>query len=145
MHEDNFSINYARNVFIRIPLVAIVLALIGFLIFRFSLPILLGVLVGSAISMLNFWLQVRYVKSIVFMEKPQRFIFGSLIRLGVTAAAFIAAMIYPQWLNIFAVFVGVMLAPMIILVYRRRQPAVKGGREHNESHADDSKRRSHNR
>lgn len=143
MREDNFSINYARNVLIRIPIVAIVLAIIGFLLFRFSLSILLGVLLGSSISMLNFWLQARYVKSIVFMEKPQRFIFGSLIRLGVTAAAFIAAMLYPQWLNIFAVFVGVMIAPLIILVYRRRQPAVKGGRKHHESHADDSKRRSH--
>lgn len=145
MYEDNFSINYARNVLIRIPLVAMVLAVIGFLLFRFSLPILFGVLCGSLISMLNFWLQARYVKSIVFMEKPQRFIFGSLIRLGATAVVFILAMLYPQWLNIFAVFIGVMIAPMIILVYRRQKPAVKGGRKQNESHADDSKRGSHNR
>lgn len=130
MHEDNFSINYARNVFIRIPIVAICCAIIGFVIFRFNWPIFFGILLGGSVSMLSFWSQVQYVHSVIFAEKPKRFIFGSLLRLGATAGAFIFAMLYPNWCNIFAVFFGIMIAPIIIVVYRRRQPStVKGGQK----------------
>ncbi|MGL4972430.1 MAG: ATP synthase subunit I [Culicoidibacterales bacterium] len=130
MYEDNFSVEYAKNVMIRIPLVASILAILGFFIFRLNTAVLFGVLLGAVISSVNFWLQVQYVRSVIFAEKPKRFIIGSLIRLGLTAGAFILAMLYPQWLNIFAVFIGVMIAPIIIIGYRRRQtPAAKGGQK----------------
>lgn len=130
MYEDNFSVEYAQNIFIRIPLVAIVLALVGFLVFHFNWPIFFGILLGGGVSLLSFWSQVQYVQSVIFAEKPKRFILGSLLRLGATAGAFVLAILVPHWFNILAVFIGVMISPGIILVYRRRPPAtVKGGQK----------------
>ncbi|MGL4953357.1 MAG: ATP synthase subunit I [Culicoidibacterales bacterium] len=130
MYEDNFSVEYAKNVLIRIPIVGIILAIVGFFMFRLNTSILFGVLLGACISSLNFWLQVRYVQSIIFADKPKRFIIGSFVRMAATAGSFVIAMLYPQWFNIFAVFAGVMIAPLIIIGYRRRQtPAAKGGQK----------------
>ncbi len=127
MFEDNFSVNYAKNVFLRIPIVTFGLAIIGLLIFRFNWPVFFGILLGGSVSAFNFWSQVRYVRAIIFAQTSGRYLIGSLLRLVVVAGVFILAMLYPQWLNIFAVFAGVMIAPIIIIFYKRKLPKVKGG------------------
>lgn len=94
----------------------------------------LGLIVGVAVSQINFLLHQNYVDELLFREHftLSLFIFNAMINYGLMILAFLTAIVWPHLFSIYMVALGLVMIKLV--VYVSEVKLKKKGENHDRSH-----------